>query len=147
MIGVADRSLILALNETRKTLLASRLMIADRSTRLSEPVAARILPGDGVWIEACNRVDTSGMRASLDLVFLDSDHRVLATVTDVRPGSACPEVESAAGVLELAAGTIQLSQTEKGDRVVLEPIVPPSSNEPISARASVPEQPGRRLRV
>jgi uncharacterized protein len=137
MIGVADHSLILALNETRKTLLASRLMIADRSQRLSDALGARILPGDGVWIEACNRVDTSGMRVSLDLLFLDSDYRVLAAVTDVRPGSACPEVEEAVGVLELAAGTIQLSQTEKGDHVVLEPIVPPPPpDEPVNARAS-----------
>jgi hypothetical protein len=136
MIGVADHSLILALNETRKTLLASRLMVADRSTQRSEAVAARILPGDGVWIEACNRIDTSRMRVSLDLLFLDSDYRVLAAVTDVRPGSACPQVEQAVGVLELAAGTIQLSQTEKGDRVALEPIVPPPSSEPINARGS-----------
>jgi uncharacterized protein DUF192 probably involved in sugar metabolism len=136
MLGVADHSVILALNETRKTLLASRLMIADRSKRLSDALTAKILPGDGVWIEACNRVDTSGMRVALDLLFLDSDSRVLAAVTDVRPGSACPEVEKAVGVLELAAGTIQLSQTEKGDRVVLEPIVPPPSNELGNARAS-----------
>jgi hypothetical protein len=136
MIAVADHSLILALNETRKTLLASRLMIAGRSKRRSDALAERILPGDGVWIEACNRVDTSGMRVSLDLLFLDSDYRVLAAVTDVGPGSACPEVEKAVGVLELAAGTIQLSQTEKGDHVVLEPIVPPASSEPVNARAS-----------
>jgi uncharacterized protein len=136
MIVVADHSLILALNETRKTLVASRLMIARRSNRRSDALAERILPGDGVWIEACNRVDTSGMRVSLDLLFLDSDYRVLAAVTDVRPGSACPEVEKAIGVLELAAGTIQLSQTEKGDHVVLEPIVAPASNDPVNARAS-----------
>ena len=137
MVEVADHSLILALNETRKTLLASRLMIANRSKRFSDARAGRILPGDGVWIEACKRVDTSGMRFSLDLLFLGSDNRVLAAVTDVAPGSACPEVEEAVGVLELAAGTIQLSQTEKGDHVVLEAIVPPPpSDEPIGARAS-----------
>jgi hypothetical protein len=135
MLAVADHSLILALNETRKTLLASRLMISDRSKQRAA-TAENILPGDGVWIEACNQVDTSLMRASLDLLFLDSDHRVVAAVTDVRPGSACPEVEKAVGVLELAAGTIQLSQTEKGDHVVLEPIVPPRTSEPANARTS-----------
>lgn len=136
MLAVADHSLILALNETRKTLLASRLMISDHSKQRAATLAENILPGDGVWIEACNQVDTSLIRASLDLLFLDSDHRVVAAVTDVRPGSACPEVEKAVGVLELAAGTIQLSQTEKGDHVVLEPIVPPRTSEPANARTS-----------
>jgi uncharacterized protein len=136
MLAVTDHSLILALNETRKTLLASRLMISDRSKQRAATLAENILPGDGVWIEACNHVDTSLVRASLDLLFLDSDHRVVAAVTDVRPGSACPEVEKAVGVLELAAGTIRLSQTEKGDHVVLEPIVSPRTSDPANARTS-----------
>jgi hypothetical protein len=136
MLVMADHSLILALNETRKTLLASRLMIAKLSKHRDPTVIDEILPGDGVWIEACTRVDTSAMRASLDVVFLDSEHRVVATVTNVRPGSACPEVEKAAGVLGLAVGMIQFTQTEKGDHVVLEPIIPPRADGPVTTRAS-----------
>jgi hypothetical protein len=136
VLAVAAQSLILALNETRKTLLASRLMIADHSRRRDTTVVDTILPGDGVWIEPCKRVDTSGMRASLDLLFLDSDRRVVAAVADVPPGSACAEVEKATGVLELAAGTIRLTQTETGDHVVLEPIVAPPAEGPFATRGS-----------
>ena len=134
--AVETQSLILALNETRKTLLASRLLMADASQGRPAMLASEIRPGDGVWVKACNRVDTSAMRVSLDLLFLDSDHRVVAALTHVRPGSTCPEVEEAVGVLELAAGTIRLSQTEKGDHVALEPIVTRPAHEPAGARAS-----------
>ena len=128
--------LILALNETRKTLVASRLHVvkaADRGSPRTQPPS--ILPGDAVWVEACDRIDTSAIPDALDLLFLDADHRVLAAVADVPPGSRCYQVDGAVGVLELAPGTIRLSQTEKGDLIVLEPIVAASS-QPATVRVS-----------
>lgn len=122
--AVESHSLVLALNETRKTLLASRLLIAKGAHGLATTAAENICPGDGVWIEACNSIDTSSVREPLDLLFLDSKHRVVATVPNLGRGARCPEVEEAAGVLEVAAGTIRLSQTEKGDHIVLEAISP-----------------------
>ena len=129
------QSLILALNETRKTLLASRLLLVRGSEAMLASLVANIHPGDGLWIDDCDEVDTAGMRASLDLLFLDAGHRVVAAVTNLRAGSACPKVERAVGVLQLAAGTIQLSQTQKGDYIVLEPIVTQSVREAAGARA------------
>lgn len=117
-------SLILALNETRRTLLASRLCVAKS---LSRGPQEAIRPGDAVWVEACNRVDLSGMRDSVDLLFLDSDHRVVAAVSNFEPRSRHAEAAGATSVLELAPGTIALTGTRKGDRIVLEPIIPASS--------------------
>ena len=130
------QSLILALNETRKTLLASRLLVVNGSDVGLASLAANILPGDGVWVDGCGRVDTSAMRAAADLVFLDADRRVVAVVSNLRPRSDLSEVGSAAGVLQLAPGTIRLSQTQKGDHVVLEPIAPRAMAEAAGARAS-----------
>jgi hypothetical protein len=132
---VEAQSLILALNETRKTLLASRLLLVRGSEARLAAFVPNIHPGDGVWIDDCDQVDTTGMRASLDLLFLDAAYRVVAAVTNLRPGSICPRVDRAVGVLQLAAGTIQLSQTQKGDHVVLEPIVTESVREAAGARA------------
>lgn len=120
-------ALILALNETRKTLLASRLHVAESAERDSALPRPDILPGDGVWIRACNRIDTSTLPAPLDLLFLGADHRVVAAVADLGRGSRCPVVEEAVGVLELAAGTIRRTQTRRGDRVLLEPVVADAS--------------------
>jgi uncharacterized protein len=134
--SVEAPSLILALNETRKTLLASRLLVVRGSEIRLASLAANIRPGDGVWIDGCDRIDTSGMRAAFDVLFLDAEHRVVAVVPNLRPGSKYPKVESAVGVLQLADGTIRLSQTEKGDHVSLEPIVPRAASEVAGARAS-----------
>jgi uncharacterized protein len=114
---------ILALNETRKTLLASRLRMARSVGARRGANGGRILPGDGLWIESCRQVNTSGMDSSLDLLFLDADHRVVEKVTSMPPGAVSPEVSRAMGVLELPEGTIPATQTEIGDRILIEAIV------------------------
>lgn len=136
MYTVESHSLILALNETRKTLLASRLLLGRGSQRRSASLGGDIRPGDGIWIEGCNSIDTSSMQASVDVVFLDSAHRVVGVASNVRPGSQVPLVEAAVGVLELASGTIRLSHTQKGDQVALEPIVSDATGEAALARVS-----------
>ncbi|MGH7898083.1 MAG: hypothetical protein ACREQQ_09025 [Candidatus Binatia bacterium] len=115
------RPLILALNETRKTLLASRIEIVDAPAPHSPPIRDAIRPGDAVWVEACNGVDMSRRLGSLDLLFLDSGHRVVAAFSGSKHGRA--EVPGASSVLELAPGTIALTSTREGDRIVFEPIV------------------------
>jgi hypothetical protein len=110
---------MLALNETKRTVLASRLRVA------GAPAAQRkdqIRPGDGVWIESCRQIDTSTMRFSLDLVFLDEGHTVVAVVPNLKQGMECPEVAGAAGVLEVAVGTAMLTHTQTGDRILIEPV-------------------------
>jgi hypothetical protein len=125
--GKGELLLILALNETRKTLVASRLHVVQAADRgFSRKQSTNILPGDAVWVEA-DRIDTSAIPDTLDLLFLDADRRVLAAVADVRPGGGCPQVHGAVGVLELAPGTIRLSQTEAGDLIVFESIVAANS--------------------
>jgi hypothetical protein len=114
---------VLVLNETRKTLLASRLHWARPGRVHHELRGRKILPGDGIWLEACDQVHTTGMAAPLDLLFLDADHRVVEKISHLPPGSSSPRVPVACGVLELPAGTIRSTQTEIGDRILIEAIV------------------------
>jgi uncharacterized protein len=118
-----DRGPVLALNETRKTLLASRLRFGACPRTRHTVRGLRIFPGDGIWVESCKQVDTSGMPVPLDLLFLDADHRVVAKVTHVPPGERSPRISVAHGVLELPAGTIVSTNTEIGDRILIEAIV------------------------
>lgn len=115
-------SLVLVLNETRKTLLASRLRVLH--TVESQPTNARdpILPGDGLWVEEGHQVDTTGMPMSLDLLFLDTDHRVVELITAMGPGTLSPAVLTATGVLELPPGTIPSTRTQIGDHILIEAI-------------------------
>ena len=113
---------ILALNETRKTLIASGL--AKSRERTSKPVVheSAIAGGGGVWIEDCHQVDATGMRAAVDVIFLDAGSRVIAGSTEITPGAKTPEVEGAVSALALPSGTIRFSQTEPGDRIAIETV-------------------------
>ncbi len=117
---MANEPPMLALNETKKTVLASRLR---REPSTDGSAALDIRPGDGIWLEGCKRIDTSSIAISLELVFLDEERRVVAIVPEVRKGMLCPEVTEAASVLQVAVGTTRLTRTQKGDRILIEPIV------------------------
>ena len=114
--------MILALNETRKTLLASRLQVVAKARIARGEYPSDIRPGDGVWLEPSEDVDTRHLRTPVDLVFLDAAHRVLAVVDVAAARSTPPPIPGAVAVLALASGTIRLSQTRAGDRIVLDPV-------------------------
>lgn len=113
---------VLVLNETRKTLLASRLRIQRAVEPRRIKAGGPILPGDGLWVEHGHQIDTTGMPAALDLLFLDADHRVVELITAMVPGSLSPAVPRATGVLELPPGTIPSTRTQIGDHILIETI-------------------------
>jgi hypothetical protein len=125
--------LILALNETRKTLLASRLHVMAKSPRPASVEVEDIRPGDGVLFEKWAEADARKLHAPLDLVFLDANHRVLA-LGHLKAGRGWPAVNGAVSLLGLASGTIRLTDTRKGDHIVLEPIVPRATQEAPATR-------------
>jgi hypothetical protein len=127
---------ILVLNETRKTLLASRLEVVARARIPRGEYSSNIRPGDGVWLEPSEDVDTRHLRTPVDLVFLDAAHCVLAAV-DVFAAQREPKaIPGAVAILALASGTIRLSQTHEGDHIVLDPVAEHAAVDLPVARAS-----------
>ncbi len=74
---------------------------------------------EGLWIDGCNAVHTLGMRATLDLYFLDREDRVLKIACGVAPNRLAEMCRNARTVVELgsAAGARDIIV---GDRLVLE---------------------------
>jgi uncharacterized membrane protein (UPF0127 family) len=109
------------LNITRDTQLATNVQLAGNggSRRKGLLGRERLAEGEGLWIVPCEAVHTFWMRFSIDLVYLDRDHRVVKTRSNVPPWrlSACVRAHS---VVELAAGVVQETQTRPGDRLTLE---------------------------
>jgi len=130
-----DKGVILALNETRKTLLASRLDVVEKEAIARGEYVREIRPGDGVWLEPCDAVDTRRLKAPIDLVFVDAGHRVLAVMDLLRTRSEDLLIPGAVAILALASGTIRLSKTREGDYISLDPIAPEVGPEPPAARA------------
>ena len=75
--------------------------------------------GEGLWIVPCESVHTFFMRFAIDLLYLGRDLQVKKVRHAVGPWrlSACLSAHS---LIELPAGTLQRSGTQKGDRVVFE---------------------------
>jgi uncharacterized membrane protein (UPF0127 family) len=77
-------------------------------------------PGEGMWFRDCWAIHTLGMRAHIDVIFLDGDGCVVKTRRAVRrhlPFVACVGARS---VVELGAGALDGRDVLAGDRLVLQ---------------------------
>jgi uncharacterized membrane protein (UPF0127 family) len=107
-------------NLTRNTILADRLEKADTAAKRNKGLLGRsgLNAGEGLWIVPCESVHTFFMQFPIDLVYLDRNHRILKVRAGVRPWrlSACLVAHS---IVELPAGVIAASQTQRGDQLEL----------------------------
>ena len=107
---------LLVTNVTRGTVLATRLEAAHTGPTRRKGLLGRdgLAHGEGLWIAPCESVHTFFMRFPIDLVYLDREHRIKKARSAVGPWrlSACLSADS---ILELPAGTIRETQTERGD--------------------------------
>jgi uncharacterized membrane protein (UPF0127 family) len=108
-------------NRTRESVLADAAEIADTSAKRRKGLLGReaLNPGQGLWIVPCGAIHTFFMRFPIDVVYLDRKKRVKKIRTGVAPWrlSGCLIAHS---VLELPAGTISRSGTERGDQLDFE---------------------------
>ncbi len=109
-------------NPARHSVLATRLEIAASGPRRSKGLLGRdsLPPGEGLWIVPCESVHTFFMRFPIDLVYLDREKRVRKVRHKVGAWrmSAC---FSAHSVLELPAGTVRGTETQRGDLLEFTP--------------------------
>jgi uncharacterized protein len=114
---------VVVVNVTRNTQIANRAEIAGSGMKRSKGLLGRkgLAPGEGMWIIPCEAVHTFFMQFPIDLIYLDRNHRVKKTREAV-PAWRLSACLSAHSILELPAGTIRKTQTERGD--VLEIVQP-----------------------
>ncbi len=79
-----------------------------------------VAPHEGLWIGGCSAVHTIGMRATIDLYFLDKDDRVLKIAGAVGPNRLAVTCRNAVTVVELGAGDDLPRDVLVGDRLALE---------------------------
>jgi uncharacterized membrane protein (UPF0127 family) len=108
-------------NLTRGGVLADRADIADTSAKRRTGLLkhTRLAPGEGLWIVPCEGVHTFGMKFAIDVVFLNRKRRILK----LRPkmGKARMSLSLLAhSVLELPAGTLESTGTQRGDQLEFE---------------------------
>lgn len=110
-----------AYNQTRECFLGLEVRSADLpAAGIGELMAARTLKsGEGLWMTPFRGIPAASLPAPLDLIYLDTDCRVLDIVESFptfQVSSSSPKPQS---VLALPAHSIYSSQTQPGDQLVL----------------------------
>jgi uncharacterized membrane protein (UPF0127 family) len=122
-----QNSQLKVLNLTRQAVLADCVDVAHNGATRRKGLLGRTgLPaGEGLWIVPCESVHTFGMKFPIDLVYLDRKKKVKKVRSGVPPWrlSACLSAHS---VLELASGTVRMTQTRPGDMLEFSPVLPQS---------------------
>ena len=103
-------------NLTRDSQVGSRVEVAGSNLKRSKGLLGRkgLNPGEGMWIIPCEAIHTFFMNFPIDLIYLDRRNRVKKTRIGV-PAWRVSACLSAHSVLELPAGTIQETRTQRGD--------------------------------
>jgi uncharacterized protein len=110
-----------AQNLTRNAEIGGRIEIAGTAGRRNKGLLGRagLNPGEGLWIVPCEAVHTFAMKFAIDLLYLDKAQRVVKVRHAVRPGRISGALR-AHSVIELPAGTLVATQTQRGDQLQLE---------------------------
>lgn len=106
-------------NRSKQTVLASDVELAETTwTRLKGLLgrkAEHFPSGKGLWIVPSQGVHTIGMSFSIDVVYLDSDRRVVHVCHNLVPFRFAAVKFKARSVIELPAGTLAKTRTDIGD--------------------------------
>jgi uncharacterized membrane protein (UPF0127 family) len=75
---------------------------------------------DGLWFPNCSAIHTLGMRARLDVIFLDANNRVKRILYSVRANQLLVSCRGAHSVLELGSGPLEGRDILDGDTLFLD---------------------------
>jgi len=102
-------------------LLADSADLADTSAKRRTGLLkhTELKPGEGLWIVPCESVHSFFMKFTIDVLYLDRAKKVRGMRANMKPWrlSACLPAHS---VLELPAGTLERTGTQKGDQMAFD---------------------------
>ncbi|HEX7018414.1 MAG TPA: DUF192 domain-containing protein [Gemmatimonadaceae bacterium] len=115
---------LVATNVSVNTVVADRVGVAATRAERRVGLLSRdgLEPGEALWIVPSRGVHTIGMRFPIDVLALDERGVVIDAVTDLRPWRIRLPKRGTAGVLELAAGTVERTGTDLGHRILFEAV-------------------------
>jgi len=120
---------LVARNVNTGELLASRVTVATNKVERAIGLLrhSTLPPGEGLLITPCRGVHTCGMRFTIDMLALDAAGVVVDAVQELGPWRFRLPRRGAVSVLELPAGSLSRSSTERGHRIELQ--LSPASEE------------------
>ena len=108
-------------NITRGAVLANSADLADTSEKRRTGLLkhTELKAGEGLWIVPCESVHSFFMKFTIDVLYLDRNKKVRGMRPNMKPWrvSACLPAHS---VLELPAGTLEQTGTQRGDQMAFD---------------------------
>jgi uncharacterized membrane protein (UPF0127 family) len=122
-------------NSTTGTIIATRVERLTGFVQRAIGLLARssLQRDEGAWLVKCRAIHTLGMRAAIDVLFVDDDGCVLRMCRDVRPNCLMVSCRRAKSVVELGGGALGQIDVMLGDRLELVSTLLPS--QPVRRRA------------
>jgi uncharacterized membrane protein (UPF0127 family) len=114
--GAGAEKTIWIVNATRREIVCDRAQLADNPLRRLRGLLGRrsLAGGEGLLLTPAPSIHTAFMRFPIDVVFLDSEHRVLRVVRQMEPWRAA-SAKHARAVLEMADGEADRRGIRVGD--------------------------------
>jgi hypothetical protein len=108
-------------NQTRESFLSLGVTVADAATGHVRELIDRvnIKPDSGLWMIPYRGIVPAHGHSPVDLVYLDSNYRVIQEIESFLTSTVEPLKDEAASALVLPAHTIYSSQTQPGDQMVI----------------------------
>jgi len=108
-------------NKTRESFLSLNIAPADSHlSRLKGLVGKfRLKSDEGIWVIPSQGVHTIGVLFAIDLIYLDSEYKVIHLIESFGTFRIGPIRANCASVLELPTRTIYSSQTQRGDELLV----------------------------
>lgn len=110
-----------AIHQHTQIELAPKLTTADTFfSRMKGLLGKKSLSsGEGLLIRPCKGVHTFGMKFPIDVIFLDRNNRVVATMRELPPNRVSRMYLQASAALELPSQTIESASVRVGDYVAI----------------------------
>jgi uncharacterized protein len=109
-------------NATTGEVIAEQVRYAESWwDRLAGFIPKRVIePDEGLWFRDCWAIHTLGMRAQIDVIFLDAHGCIVRTDREVRLNRPVIACRGARSVVELGAGALEGRDLLVGDRLELQ---------------------------
>jgi uncharacterized protein len=109
------------INKTKGTVIAQEAIFAQgHISRIVGLLNRDSLPqGEALIIKPCSSIHTFFMRFPIDVIFVDRDNKVIKTISCIKPFRLTGIYFLSKFVVELPAGIISSSNTQKADLISL----------------------------
>ncbi|MFA5144921.1 MAG: DUF192 domain-containing protein [Candidatus Omnitrophota bacterium] len=110
------------INKTKNTILAQNAIVADTVFKRAKGLLGRkdLKQGEALILKPCNSIHTFFMQFPIDVLFVNRHNQIIKAILSLKLWSLTPVYFNAAFVIELPAGTLELTSTQENDILALE---------------------------